>query len=68
MIIYPLADKVRLYDIKKDPDELNDLAENKKYRKVIQKLFKEFNRLQDETGDPVDMEPYLNKYLSSLTK
>ncbi|MCG8582944.1 MAG: sulfatase-like hydrolase/transferase [Bacteroidales bacterium] len=68
MIIYPLANKVRLFDVKKDPEELNDLAANKKYRKEIHQLFEEFKKLQQETGDPVDMEPYLNNFLSTLDR
>ncbi|WP_430931156.1 sulfatase-like hydrolase/transferase [Saccharicrinis sp. 156] len=64
MIIYPLANMVRLYDIKNDPDEINDLAGNMKYKKVMDKLFKQFKELQKEVEDPLDVTEYYVNFFS----
>ena len=66
MIIYPRANKVRLYDIRKDPNEMNDLATNKKYIKKMRSLFEAFKALQQETKDPLDVSPYFEKYIQSM--
>lgn len=56
MIIYPTANAVRLYDMKKDPKEINDLAVDKeKYQKTLRTLFKEYKALQKEMNDPLDV-------------
>ena len=65
MIIYPRANIVRLYDIQKDPHEINDLAGNKKYRKIMDKLFKRFQELQQEIKDPLDVRPYYNAFMTN---
>lgn len=64
MLIYPGANVVRLYDIKKDPEEMVDLASNKKYKKVMDKLFVQFQELQKTVSDPVDVTTYYNKFFS----
>lgn len=66
MIIYPAANRVRLFDLKKDPLEMNDLAGIKKYRSLMDKLFVRFKELQKEIKDPVDVTPYYNAFMSSL--
>jgi len=56
LIIYPTANMVRLYDMKKDPKELKDLAvDKKKYSTLMKKLFAEYQVLQKEMNDPVDI-------------
>lgn len=63
MIIYPSAGVVRLYDIINDPEEMKDLAVNKKkYKKTMNKLFKKFKKLQKQVGDPLDMTLFYNKF------
>jgi choline-sulfatase len=66
MIIYPIANVVRLYDIKNDPEEMKDLAGDKKYKKVMDKLFKEFNALQKQVGDPLDVTEYYENFFSRI--
>lgn len=63
MIIYPAANRVRLFDLKKDPLEMNDLAENNKYHSTMDKLFKRFKELQREIKDPVDITTYYNAFM-----
>jgi len=41
-----------LYDIKKDPNELNNLANKKKYSKVLNELKDKLKKFQEETKDP----------------
>jgi choline-sulfatase len=55
MILYPKINRVRLYDLKNDPYEMNDLSGNKKFKNKILELFKEFEKLQVKTGDPLDI-------------
>ncbi len=56
MILYPKIKKVLLYDLKADPDEMNNLADEKKYDGVKKKLFARLLALQKETGDPLDLQ------------
>ncbi len=55
LILYPKIQKVRLYNLKKDPEEMKDLAEEKKYAKTIKNLFATLLELQKETGDSLDL-------------
>jgi len=55
MIMYRSINKVRLYDMRADPDEMHDLANDPSMRPVMDKLFEQFVRLQAETGDTQDM-------------
>jgi len=66
MIIYPVGDVVLLYNIKNDPEEMNDLAGNMKYKKIMDKLFSKFKELQKEVGDPLDVTKYYNNFFSSV--
>ena len=59
MIIYPKINIVRLYDLKKDPSEKEDLAKLKKYRKVMDRMFSLLEERQKATGDELDVKiPY----------
>lgn len=66
MIIYPTANVVRLYDLKKDPEEMHDLASVKKYKKTLQTLFSQFKVLQEEVNDPLDVEVYFENFMATL--
>lgn len=67
MIIYPVANRVRLYDLEKDPLEMNDLAGQTQYRQLMYKLFDRFKELQIEICDPLDVTPYFNKFMENST-
>lgn len=56
LIIYPVINKVRFYDVENDPYEMKDLAGEKKYAPMIQQLFKRFQELQAEVSDPLHVE------------
>ena len=57
LIMYPYAkQKVRLFNMKKDPEEMNDLSQNPEYTEKIQTLKSAFIKLQKEINDPLDVD------------
>ncbi|MGJ8638999.1 MAG: sulfatase-like hydrolase/transferase [Opitutaceae bacterium] len=65
MIIYPTINVVRLYDMINDPLETKDLAKGK-HRPVelMNSLFSEYQKLQQEMGDPVDVSEAYQSFMS----
>lgn len=57
LIIYPTVPTIRLYNLKNDPEEMNDLAGNPEYTRKIVQLKKTFFKLQKQMGDSLDIEP-----------
>jgi len=55
LILFPKIKKVLLFNIKADPLEMKNLADNPKYRRVIKKLFARLLQLQKQTGDELDL-------------
>jgi len=55
LIAYPKAARTRLYNLKEDPLERKDLANQAEHRKTKQKLFRRLLELQDEMGDKLDL-------------
>lgn len=55
LIVYPEANKLRLYHVAEDPHELHDLAGRPESGPIIQKLAAALRQLQAETGDPLDL-------------
>ena len=67
MIVYPTANRVRLYDIKADPLEMVDLAEDKvRYGELLQTLFTRLKDLQKEMDDPVDIMESFNNFMNEV--
>jgi arylsulfatase A-like enzyme len=57
LIFYPFAEKkMRLFNLKKDPMEMNDLVDNPEYAPLVKDLKKEFLELQREMGDDLDLD------------
>ena len=57
LIAYPTVPKLRLYNLKKDPLEMNDCAD--KNKKVVKRLFGNLLEKQKELGDALDLtEPF----------
>lgn len=67
LIFYPTADqKMRLFNIKRDPQEMNDLIDNPEYATKVQKLKSDFISLQKEMGDELDIDhPFAPKKKAS---
>jgi len=61
MIIYPQVNKIQLFDLVNDPLETNNLAGNKKYRKIKKELMKQLLLKQMELGDDLVLGP-LDEY------
>jgi len=55
LMLYPAAKVARLYNLKNDPDEMNDLAGRPESRAVMKKLFARFLRQQKALGDKLDV-------------
>lgn len=55
LIVYPKIEKIRLYNLENDPQELEDIAKNPANIKKIQSLFLELIKLQEEMGDQLDL-------------
>jgi choline-sulfatase len=51
LIMYPKAQKMRLYNTVKDPEEMNDLAEDPKFNAVLTSLKADFIELQKDMAD-----------------
>ena len=62
LLLFPNVPKVQLFDLQKDPHEMNDIYESNK--PMAKDLFAEFLKLQDQTGDTLDVAtvfPELNR-------
>lgn len=67
LIIYPIANMVRLYNIKNDPLEKVDLAQDKDENlDLLNTLFSEFKKLQKEMNDPIDVTESFNNFLNNV--
>ncbi|MGB5387798.1 MAG: sulfatase/phosphatase domain-containing protein, partial [Eudoraea sp.] len=55
LIVYPKLDKVLLYDLEKDPEEMKDLSEFQEYQPKIDDLFQELLNMQKELNDTLDI-------------
>ena len=57
LIVYPKAQKVLLFDLKSDPEEMNNLADDPAHAEKIASLFDELVKLQQNMGDSLDLNP-----------
>ena len=55
LIVYPEAGQVQLFDLKKDPYETENLAENPRYRKIRARMFGALREKQAELGDVCEL-------------
>ena len=54
-MVYPKIKKVLLFDIKKDPLEMQDLSDQLEYRDTLLNLFDDLKQLQIKMGDTLDL-------------
>jgi len=59
LILYPAYKKIRLYRLADDPLEMNDLADRPESRPIVKKLLVKLLALQKQTGDTLDLGPFL---------
>ncbi|MEO1011020.1 MAG: sulfatase-like hydrolase/transferase [Bacteroidota bacterium] len=55
LIVYPKLDKVLLFDLKNDPEEIHDISEKPENKEKVKELFLELQRLQREMKDTLDL-------------
>jgi arylsulfatase A-like enzyme len=55
LIAYPKLKKLLLFDLKKDPEEQNDLASRSAYQMKVDSLFNDLLKLQQQFKDTVDI-------------
>ncbi len=56
LIMYPKAQKVRLFNTVKDPEEMNDLADKPEFKDLRIQLKMDFLKLQKEMADTLDVD------------
>ena len=55
LIVYPKANRLRLYRVESDPFEMKDLADDPQYQPRILKLANSLRQVQKETGDSLSL-------------
>lgn len=55
LILYPKARVARVFDLREDPHEMNDLSGTEAGRKLAVRLFQRLLEIQRESGDPLDL-------------
>ncbi len=55
LIVYPKANKVLLFDMNQDPEEMNDIAAKPENQELKKKLFSELQSMQQQYGDTLDL-------------
>jgi choline-sulfatase len=68
LICYPAIGVKRLYNLKADPMEMNDLATNPEYTERINGLYEELVVLSDELVDPLDYNDPVASWRKTLPK
>ncbi len=66
LLVYPKIDKVLLFDLKNDPMEIIDLADDPQYKDKVQSLFKELIDLQKTMDDTLDLQIIYDKTLNKV--
>ncbi|MGJ7033294.1 sulfatase-like hydrolase/transferase [Niabella hirudinis] len=55
LIVYPEINKMLLFNLEKDPEEMQDLAASKDHRPVLSKLYNELIKQQKQLNDPLQL-------------
>ncbi|MEO9890938.1 sulfatase-like hydrolase/transferase [Aurantibacter sp.] len=61
LIVYPKIDKVLLFDMENDPEEIIDLATLPEHKERVSLMFNELLELQKEMNDPLDISSVLTQ-------
>ena len=57
LLVYPKIEKVMLFDLQQDPNEMNDLSQDPQYQDKVRSLFGDLLALQEDMQDPLDLAP-----------
>ena len=60
LLVYPNLKKTLLFDLKNDPEEMIDIANNPNQKERLKSLFSELLVLQNEMNDPLDLTSIYN--------
>lgn len=63
LLLYPKIEKVLLFNVKKDPWEIHDLAGEPENKTLLKSLFARLLELQKETGDTLELKEVYRKLL-----
>ena len=63
LMLFPKNQRMELYDLNQDPYEINNLADNSKYKFKVNDLYKELTLLQEEVGDTLNLDMYFKNKL-----
>jgi len=58
LMVYPKAEKLLLFDLKHDPEEMRDLSDEPAYELQLKALFQELLATQQQLGDTLDLRDY----------
>ncbi len=58
LIVYPKINKILLFDLVNDPEEMHDLSEMVEHQDLVSALFQELLLLQKEMGDQLDLSKF----------
>lgn len=61
LIVYPKLEKILLFDMANDPEEMNDLANQFGYEDKVHFMFEELLELQKQMNDPLDISFLITK-------
>ncbi|MCH5597507.1 sulfatase/phosphatase domain-containing protein [Niabella ginsengisoli] len=60
LIVFPKLNKVLLFDLNNDPEEMHDLAGIKKYKSKVSELFEALLKKQQQMDDPLNISNIAN--------
>lgn len=66
LLVYPKIDKVLLFDMETDPNEMNDLAAQPQYKDTVKTLFNELIELQKSMNDSLDLKPTYETVIGAM--
>ncbi|WP_422080430.1 sulfatase-like hydrolase/transferase [Ulvibacterium sp.] len=55
LMVYPKLNKILLFDLRNDPEEMNDISEDEAYKEKVDELFRELLKLQKEMKDTLNL-------------
>ncbi|WDI39746.1 sulfatase-like hydrolase/transferase [Bremerella sp. P1] len=61
LMVYPKANRVKLFDLTNDPTEVKDLSADPAYAERKQQLFATLQKWQAKVGDTLELDPQLQK-------
>ena len=66
LLVYPKLNKLLLFDMEDDPDEMKDLATKAEYKAKVEELFGELQQLQMKMKDSLDLSATYAKFKSKI--